>query len=125
MAEDAKQELIVARMFHNVVIATPARNSLWDRMQIHQVLDKLVNFLDAKKPPALIVDLERVEKLSSEAIGALLKIRDHAVGQDCQLRLCNLQPPVHEVLKITELTQLFDIYDDLPDAYRGLVPDTE
>jgi anti-anti-sigma factor len=121
--EGNPQELIVARMFHDFVIATPQRGSLWDRLQIHQVLDKLTKFLDAKQPPALILDLEHVEKISSEAIGALLKIRDHAVGHDCQLRLCNLSPAVREVLRITELTRLFDIYEDLPKAYRGLLPE--
>lgn len=116
-------DLVVARMFHDVVIATPQRGSLWDRVQIHQVLHLLTKFLDDKQPPALILDLEKIEKISSEAIGALLKIRDHAVGHDCQLRLCNLSEPVHEVLRITELTRLFEIYEDLPKAYRGLVPE--
>ena len=121
MAEAAPDPVIRARMFHQVVIATPQKNSLRDRELIHRVLQQLVNFLDSRKPPALILDLEDIEIVSSEAISALLKIRDHAVGQGCQLRLCNLHPPVHEVLKITALTPLFAIYEDLPAAYRGLV----
>ncbi len=121
MAEAAREPVIRARMFHRVVIATPQAHALRDRELIHRVLQQLVSYLDTKKPPALILDLEHIDIVSSEAISALLKIRDHAIGQGCQLRLCNLHPPVREVLKITALTPLFDIYQDLPAAYRGLV----
>ncbi len=120
MPEDA---LIVARKFHNVIIATPAKESLWERMKIHEIQEKLTKYLDVKKPPALIVDLEHTENVSSEAIGTLLKIRDHAVANRIQFRLCNLQPAVREVLEITALTDLFDIYDSLRGACHGLVPE--
>lgn len=115
------EQLIVARMFHGIVIATPEREALWDRVKIHQVHDKLVKLIAAKQPPALILDLEKVDKASSEALSILLRIRDHAVARDLQLRLCNLQYAVREVLRITELTRLFDIYETLPQAYRGLL----
>lgn len=123
MPNTSGPDVVVARMFHNIVIAAPAPTALWDRLQIHQVLEKLTKYLDAKQPPALILDLERVERISSESIRALLKIRDHALGQNCLLRLCNLQPPVHEVLRITELTRLFEIYADVTEACQGLVPE--
>ncbi|TVS14381.1 MAG: anti-sigma factor antagonist [Planctomycetaceae bacterium] len=115
------EQLIVARMFHGIVIATPEREALWDRVKIHQVHDKLVKLLAAKQPPALILDLGKVEKASSEALSILLRIRDHAVARNLQLRLCNLQYAVREVMRITELTRLFDIYETLPEAYRGLL----
>jgi len=120
MSED---EIIVARKFHDVIIATPAKESLWERVKIHEIQDKLTKYLDVKKPPALIVDLEHTESISSEAIGALLKIRDHSVANNIKFRLCNLQPVVHEVLEITALTDLFDIYDSLRAACHGLVPE--
>ncbi|MCH5374234.1 MAG: STAS domain-containing protein [Planctomycetes bacterium] len=121
--QDEGDKIVVARLYHGIVIATPERDAFWDRVKIHQVRDKLVRYLDAKKPPALIMDLEKVDKISSEAIGVLLKLRDHTEAQDLQLRLCNLQAPVREVLDITELTPLFQIYESLPQAYRGLLPE--
>ncbi len=117
----ATEQLLVARMFHGIVIATPEREALWDRVKIHQVHDKLVKLIAAKQPPALILDLEKVEKASSEALSILLRIRDHTVARNLQLRLCNLQYAVREVMRITELTRLFDIYETLPQAYRGLL----
>jgi anti-anti-sigma factor len=120
MSEDA---IIVARNFHNVIIATPAKESLRDRVKIHEVQNKLTRYLDVKKPPALIVDLVHADSISSEAVGALLKIRDHSVANGIPFRLCNLQPAVREVLDITALADLFDIHDSLRAACRGLVPD--
>jgi len=121
----ADEKAIEARMFHDIVIATPSRTGLYDRMQIHEIRDKLTKYVDAKKPPALIMNLENVDKISSEAIGALIKIRDHVIGQDCQFRLCTLQDAVKEVLGIMDLTRLFEIYETLPQAYRGLLPEEE
>lgn len=116
-------DIIVARKFHDIVIATPAKESLWERGKIHVIQDKLTKYLDAKTPPALIVDLEHTDSISSEAVGTLLKIRDHCVANKIQFRLCNLQPAVREVLEITALTDLFDIYDSLRGACHGLVPE--
>lgn len=121
--EPDHDQVVVARLFHGIVIATLARDAFWDRVKIHQVHDKLVKYLAAKQPPALILDLEKVERVSSEALGILLKIRDHAVARDLHLRLCNLQEAVREVMKITDLSKLFEIYDTLPQAYRGLLPE--
>jgi anti-anti-sigma factor len=121
----ANEKAIEARMFHDIVIATPSRTGLWDRNQIHEISDKLIRYVDVKKPPALILNLEHVEKISSEAISALIKIRDHTLGQDCQFRLCALQQVVWEVLRIMDLPKLFEIYETLPQAYRGLLPEGE
>ena len=121
--DDQHDQILVARLFHGIVIVTPERDALWDRVKIHQFHDKLVKYLAAKQPPAVILDLEKVEILSSEALNILLRIRDHAVARDLQLRLCNLRHAVREVMRITELARLFEIYETLPQAYRGLLPE--
>jgi len=39
---------------------------------------------------------------------------------DGQLRLCNIAPKIREVFRITRLTKVFDIYEDLEGAAEGL-----
>ena len=40
--------------------------------------------------------------------------------QDGQLKLCNINPKIYEIFKITRLTKVFDIYDDVEGAVASL-----
>jgi anti-anti-sigma factor len=106
-------------MFHDVAIVTPTSLDLWDRAEIHHFSDELAEYIQSDVPRKLILDMGGIQRVSSEAINALIKLRDLMMARDAKLRLCNLQAPVLEVLEITELGRLFHICETLPDAYRG------
>lgn len=106
-------------MFEDVAIIRILATELWHRGEIHALQDELLAYLRADKPKRLILDMSPITRVSSEAITALLKIRDQATAADADLRLCSLQPAVKEVLTITDLTRLFHIYASLPEAFRG------
>jgi anti-anti-sigma factor len=106
-------------MFHDVAIVTPTSLDLWDRAEIHHFSDELTDFIQSEAPKKMILDLDSIGRVSSEALNALIRLRDAMMARDAKLRLCNLQPPVQEVLDITELGGLFHISKTLPDAYRG------
>ena len=105
-------------MFQDVAIVTVLAKDLWDRIEIHRLQDELLDYIESESPAQMILDMEGVGRVSSEALNVLIRLRDQAIARNIDLRLCNLQKPVREVLKITELGRLFHIYDSLPDAYR-------
>ena len=110
---------IQVEKFHDVAIAKILTENLWQRDEIQAMQGEVLAYIRAERPIKLILDLSRVERVSSEAITALLKLRDETAGGNCKMRLCNLQAAVTEVLQITDLTRLFDIHESLPDAFRG------
>ncbi len=114
-----KYRTIRVDMFHDVAILNLLVDDLWKRGEIHAVQEEVRAYIRAEKPPKLILEMSPVVHVSSEAVTALLRIRDETMGNGGELRLCGLQATVKEVLKITELTRLFHIYETLPDAYRG------
>jgi anti-anti-sigma factor len=106
-------------MFQDVAIVTVQAGDLWDRAEIHRLQDELLEYVQSEAPAKMILDMASVGRVSSEALNALIRLRDQEAARNAELRLCSLQKPVKEVLRITELGRLFQIYDSLPEAFRG------
>jgi anti-sigma B factor antagonist len=67
----------------------------------------------------LILDFRHVKFLSSAVLGLLIRISKRVYEQEGELRLCNIHPGIHEVFKITRLTNVFEIYEDVDSATRS------
>jgi len=68
----------------------------------------------------LILDFCNVRFLSSAVLGLLIRISKRVYQHDGQLRLCNINPKIYEIFRITRLTKIFDIYKDLESATADL-----
>lgn len=68
----------------------------------------------------LILDFCNVRFLSSAVLGLLIRISKRAYECGGQLRLCNINPKIYEIFRITRLTKIFDIYQDVKSATEGL-----
>jgi len=60
-------------------------------------------------PQRYTVDLKDTTYLDSSALGMLLLLRDHAGGDNSQIRLVNCNPDVRKILAISNFEQLFKI----------------
>jgi anti-anti-sigma factor len=60
-------------------------------------------------PKRYVVDLKSTTYLDSSALGMLLLLRDHAGGDNAQIRLLNCNPDVRKILAISNFEQLFQI----------------
>jgi len=68
----------------------------------------------------LILDFGNVQYLSSAILGLLIRISKRIYENDGLLRLCNINPKIYEIFKITLLTKTFDIYKDIESAADDL-----
>jgi anti-anti-sigma factor len=72
--------------------------------------------VDSPPPRRVVLDMASVRILNSSAIGILInfqkRVRD-AVGA---LKLCNLDPYVHDLFRLTRMDQVLDIQPTLNDA---------
>jgi anti-sigma B factor antagonist len=68
----------------------------------------------------LVLDFRHVKFLSSAVLGLLIRISKRIYEQAGELRLCGIHPGIHEVFKITRLTSVFDIYEDVDSAVGSL-----
>ncbi len=62
-----------------------------------------------KELSAVVVDLKEATYLDSSALGMLLLLRDHAGGDDSDIRVVNCSSDVTKILAISNFDKLFDI----------------
>ena len=61
------------------------------------------------EPASYVVDLNRTTYLDSSALGMLLLLRDHAGGDNAEVRIVNCNRDVKKILTISNFEQLFSI----------------
>jgi anti-anti-sigma factor len=75
--------------------------------------------VDAAPAPRLIIDLTEVPSIDSVAVGVLVRafVSCHKAGR--RLALAGLAPRVRNVLQLTGIDPLFEIYPTVEDAERA------
>ena len=64
---------------------------------------------DRAMPSSVVVDLKEATYLDSSALGMLLLLRDHAGGDNSDIRVVNSSCDVKKILAISNFDKLFDI----------------
>ena len=62
-----------------------------------------------QRPETVVVDLKEATYLDSSALGMLLLLRDHAGGDESDIRVVLASPDVRKILAISNFDKLFDI----------------
>ncbi len=65
----------------------------------------------------LLLDFARVEAISSQMIGLIVRLHNQCKREGGRLKLCSLSPSILEAFRITGLRKMLDIY---PDEARAL-----
>lgn len=64
---------------------------------------------EAPLPQRYCIDMRETSYLDSSALGMLLLLRDHAGGDDADIRIVNCRDDVRKILTISNFEQLFNI----------------
>ncbi|EJM60783.1 STAS domain-containing protein [Pseudomonas sp. GM48] len=75
----------------------------------HQEFRESYERPNGKLPSSIVVDLKDATYLDSSALGMLLLLRDHAGGDDSDVRVINSSTDVRKILAISNFDKLFDI----------------
>ena len=94
---------------HGTIIAADDREWLHDVMQ---------GFLDAGGTN-FILDLGEITYIDSTGIGGLFEVLKMASSEGGCVKLVHLTKRIHDVLQITRLSGVFEIYDDLQKALES------
>ena len=104
----------------NATIITLADERILEDEDIRALQESLMSVIEQGGQINLVVDFCNVRFLSSAVLGLLIRVSKKVYEQDGTLRLCNINPKIHEIFKITRLTKIFDIYRDVEGAIEGL-----
>ncbi len=104
----------------NATIITFTDEKILEENDINALQESIMSVIEQTKKIKLVLDFCNVRFLSSAVLGLLIKISKKVYEHDGQLKLCQINPKIYEVFKITRLTKIFDIYQDREDAINGL-----
>ncbi|RMF68217.1 MAG: anti-sigma factor antagonist [Calditrichaeota bacterium] len=80
--------------------------------KVHEFLNKNVN--------KFVLDLSKVSWIDSTGLGELIASLSSAKKKDGNLLLASIQAPVQSLLQMTNLNQIFEIFDTVEDALAEL-----
>ena len=95
------------------------RNIL-DELNIHQIGEEMLKVIETEFRPKVVIVFKNVEHMSSAAFGTLMKVNERIKARDGQLRLCQIQPRIHEAFVMTKLNRIFSISDTYETAIASL-----
>ena len=96
--------------------------SLMDPVELENIGQGLYRLIDAEDKRKLILDFEKVEYLSSQAIGIILTMNKKlAALKNSKLVLCGVGPRLMELLKITRLDRLLTVKPSQKEAVKVFV----
>lgn len=104
----------------NATIVTFTDEKILEEMDIQALQESIMSVVDQTERINLILDFGNVRFLSSAVLGLLIRISKRIYEHDGQLRLCNINPKIFEIFKITRLNKIFDIYKDVKSATEKL-----
>jgi anti-sigma B factor antagonist len=111
------------RYGENFTIITFTQEKILEQTDIKALQDSILSVVEQGGPINLILDFSNVQFLSSAVLGLLIRISKRVYEDSGKLALCNITPKIMEIFKITRLTNIFDIYDDVESAAEALSSD--
>jgi anti-sigma B factor antagonist len=118
MAEETSKMSISQR--DDVTVVVLADQRILDEMSISRIGKQLTDLVARSSVPRLVIDFRNVTNMSSSALGMLITLHKRVREANGQLRLCNIQPTIAEVFKITRLDEIFQIVDSQDDAVDSI-----
>lgn len=104
----------------NATVITFTDDKILEENDIKALQESIMSVIEQAERINLILDFCNVRFLSSAVLGLLIRVSKRIYESGGKLRLCNINPKINEVFKITRLTKVFDIYKDIESATETL-----
>lgn len=97
--------------------------SLMDPIQLENIATAIYRLVDVEDHRQIVLDFEKVQYLSSQALGILMALRKKLEKlPHSSLVLCGVGPKLMELIKITRLDKLLTIKPSQKEAVKVLIP---
>jgi len=95
--------------------------SLMDPIELEQISQQLFKLVDEQDRRRMVLDFEKVQYLSSQAIGMLLGMQKRLASlKKSNLVLCGVGARLMELLRITRLDRVLSVKPSQKEAVRSL-----
>jgi len=99
-----------------VMIIDFETTSILDQAQIKSVAEELTEIATSDGLEHVLIDLNRVDFMSSAMIGEFLAFNTKCVERKADVKICNLSPDLKQLFQVTQLSSVFDVHSSRSDA---------
>lgn len=85
-----------------------------------EIKKQLNELVDQNDYLSIIIDMCNIDVIDSTGLGTLISIYNHSRNNNCKLKFFNLSQSVKNVITMTRINQILDIYESLDDAIASL-----
>jgi anti-sigma B factor antagonist len=119
MADGQQQRISVSEKNNAIIVQFRDSKILEDRT-IQQLGTELIDLVQGRSAPRLVLDFTGVKYLSSAALGKLITLRRKVDQVGGKLKLCEIDTETMDVFRIAKLDDYFDIHRDQRSAIESL-----
>lgn len=101
------QSKLVVQTIKDVTCVTFTDASVVDAQLIEAIKKELFELVDKQDRRKMVLDMSKVQYLSSSALGVLIPLNEKIVNLKGTLFLCGVNPDILKVFKITKLDKIF------------------
>lgn len=112
---DIEQKINV-RYVDDATVVTFTEEKILQEEDIRKLQESIISLVEQAAKIHLVLDFRNVRFLSSAVLGMLIRISKKVYESEGSLSLCNIDPKIYQVFKITRLNKIFNIYKDLDSA---------
>jgi anti-anti-sigma factor len=106
------QPQILIQSIKYVTIVDFVSRHLRELAEIERIGEALYDLVDNRNVTKLILDLSKVQILSTQALGVFIKLREKVGQANSTMVFCGVNQNLHRLFKISQLAKLFAFYDD-------------
>lgn len=117
---DFAKPRISVEYLNNAVVIAFVDERILEEIDIQSLQKSTMSVIEQNKGSNLVLDFCNVRFLSSAVLGLLIRLSKKVYEGDGRLLLCNINPKIYEVFKITRLTKIFDIFANVADAIDSI-----
>ncbi len=116
---DNKVELNISTV-GDVVVVSFAGASIGMLSCIDEMAQPLRKYIAEKSPKKMVVDFEGVKFFSSQVLGLLVEVWQKLTEYGGKVLICQINPQLNRVFKITNLDRIFEFYPDRSAAIEAI-----
>jgi anti-sigma B factor antagonist len=102
------------RVVENVHVLTPTKSLVGGR-ESDDLLSAAEEILP-QEAPRIVIDLKKIDYVSSGGLGALIKVHSSCIKRGGWLRIIGVGTRIKNIFIVTLLIRVFDTYDTLEEA---------
>ncbi len=111
---------LITTLSDDVLIVDFQQTKILDQNTVESIGAELQNIAGSTKSQKIIVDMNRIELMTSTMIGQLVSFNKKCTNRKVAVNFCNLTSQIKELFKITKLDSVFKISADREAALKKL-----